>query len=185
MGATLAALADEGMPVVAVDAGDCPELAHYDGEVCCRQAGIRRAAVQLRHCRTGSILIDVAAGLSLSGNIAFTGSFAVFGTGRAYDQIRNTVCYSNLNVKITPTHAGVSVGPDGGSHQMLEDVALMRVLPRVKGLPSVHCRLPLGGGGRPIYGCGSPRGRCTCAWVALRCPACTKRVCSWSAGAPM
>ncbi len=70
--------------------------------------------------------------LSLAGNVAFTGSFAVFGTGRAYDQIRNTVCYSNLNVKITPTHAGISVGPDGGSHQMLEDVALMRGLPGMR-----------------------------------------------------
>jgi len=77
-------------------------------------------------------MVDVAAWLSLAGNVAFTGSFAVFGTGRAYDQIRNTVCYSNLNVKITPTHAGVSVGPDGGSHQMLEDVALMRALPRMR-----------------------------------------------------
>ena len=77
-------------------------------------------------------MIDVAAGLSLAGNIAFTGSFAVFGTGRAYDQIRNTVCYSNLNVKIAPTHAGISVGPDGGSHQMLEDVSLMRGLPGMR-----------------------------------------------------
>ncbi len=77
-------------------------------------------------------MVDVAAGLSLAGNVAFTGSFAVFGTGRAYDQIRNTVCYSNLNVKIAPTHAGISVGPDGGSHQMLEDVSLMRGLPGMR-----------------------------------------------------
>ena len=77
-------------------------------------------------------MIDVAAGLALSGHVAYTGSFAVFGTGRAYDQIRNTVCYSNLDVKICPTHAGVSVGPDGGSHQMLEDVALMRALPNMR-----------------------------------------------------
>ena len=74
-------------------------------------------------------MIDVAAGLSIAGKIAFTGSFAVFAAGRAYDQVRNTVCYSNLNVKLTPTHAGISVGPDGGSHQMIEDLALMRVLP--------------------------------------------------------
>ena len=77
-------------------------------------------------------MIDVAAGLSLTGNIAYTGSFAVFGTGRAYDQIRNTVCYSNLNVKVAPTHAGISVGPDGGSHQMLEDISLMRGLPNMR-----------------------------------------------------
>ena len=74
-------------------------------------------------------MIDVAAGLSLAGKVVFTGSFAAFGTGRCYDQIRNTVCYADLNVKIAPTHAGVTVGPDGGSHQMLEDVSLMRGLP--------------------------------------------------------
>lgn len=77
-------------------------------------------------------MTNVAAGLSLTGRIAFTGSFAVFGTGRAYEQVRNTVCYNNLDVKIAPTHSGVSVGPDGGSHQMIEDIALMRVLPNMK-----------------------------------------------------
>ena len=74
-------------------------------------------------------MVDVAAGLALAGKVVFTGSFAVFGTGRCYDQIRNTVCYAGLNVKVAPTHSGVTVGPDGGSHQMLEDVSLMRGLP--------------------------------------------------------
>lgn len=74
-------------------------------------------------------MIGVAAGLSLAGKIVFTGSFAAFGTGRCYDQIRNTVCYADLNVKVAPTHSGVTVGADGGSHQMLEDVSLMRGLP--------------------------------------------------------
>lgn len=77
-------------------------------------------------------MIGTAAGLAVGGKVAFTGSFAVFATGRAYDQIRNTVCYSRLDVKIAPTHAGVTVGPDGGSHQMLEDIALMRVLPGMR-----------------------------------------------------
>ncbi len=77
-------------------------------------------------------MIGTAAGLALSGKTAFTGSFAVFATGRAYDQIRNTVCYSGLNVKLAPTHSGITVGPDGGSHQMLEDIALMRVLPGMR-----------------------------------------------------
>ena len=77
-------------------------------------------------------MIGTAAGLALSGKTAFTGSFAVFATGRAYDQVRNTVCYSNLNVKLCPTHSGITVGPDGGSHQMLEDLALMRVLPGMR-----------------------------------------------------
>jgi transketolase len=77
-------------------------------------------------------MIDVAAGLAVSGKVAFTGSFAVFATGRAYDQVRNTVCYSGLDVKLAPTHSGITVGPDGGSHQMLEDLALMRVLPGMR-----------------------------------------------------
>ena len=77
-------------------------------------------------------MIDVAAGLAVAGKVAFTGSFAVFATGRAYDQVRNTVCYSELDVKLAPTHSGVTVGPDGGSHQMLEDIALMRALPGMR-----------------------------------------------------
>jgi len=77
-------------------------------------------------------MIDVAAGLAVAGHVAFTGSFAVFATGRAYDQVRNTVCYSGLDVKLAPTHSGITVGPDGGSHQMIEDLALMRVLPGMR-----------------------------------------------------
>ena len=77
-------------------------------------------------------MIDVAAGLAVSGKVAFTGSFAVFATGRAYDQVRNTVCYSELDVKLAPTHSGIPLGPDGGSHQMVEDIALMRVLPGMR-----------------------------------------------------
>lgn len=77
-------------------------------------------------------MVGMAAGLAAGGKTPFVGSFAVFATGRAYDQIRNSVCYPNLDVKITPTHAGISVGPDGGSHQMIEDIALMRVLPNMK-----------------------------------------------------
>ncbi|MCL2503319.1 MAG: transketolase family protein [Coriobacteriia bacterium] len=77
-------------------------------------------------------MIGVAAGLAVGGQVAFTGSFAVFATGRTYDQVRNTVCYSGLDVKLTPTHAGITVGPDGGSHQMIEDIALMRVLPGMR-----------------------------------------------------
>lgn len=76
-------------------------------------------------------MIGVAAGLAASGKIAYTGSFSVFATGRAFDQIRNTVCYGNLNVKICPTHAGLTVGADGASHQALEDIALMRSLPNM------------------------------------------------------
>ena len=127
-GATLAELAAAGMPVVAVDAD-------LSGSTTTKKFATAAEENEPRLFNVGIAeqnMIDVAAGLSLTGNVAFTGSFAVFGTGRVYDQIRNTVCYSNLNVKIAPTHAGVSVGPDGGSHQMLEDIALMRVLPNMR-----------------------------------------------------
>ncbi len=85
-------------------------------------------------------MVGTAAGLAQAGKVAFTGSFAVFATGRAYDQIRNTVCYSGLDVKLAPTHAGVTVGPDGGSHQMLEDIALMRALPGMRVLVPADVR---------------------------------------------
>ena len=74
-------------------------------------------------------LITTAAGLATVGKIPFAAAFAVFITGRSYDQIRNTVCYSGLNVKIIGTHGGVTVGEDGATHQALEDVALMSNIP--------------------------------------------------------
>lgn len=74
-------------------------------------------------------LLGTAAGFAASGKIPFASSFAVFAVGRAYDQIRNSIAYPHLNVKIAATHAGITVGEDGGSHQMLEDLALMRALP--------------------------------------------------------
>lgn len=76
-------------------------------------------------------LIGTASGLSLTGKLPFASTFAVFETGRAWEQIRQTVCYSNLNVKLVATHSGVTVGEDGASHQAIEDVALMRVLPNM------------------------------------------------------
>ncbi len=127
-GKTLAELAAEGLPIVAVDA----DLTGSTTTKAFAQAAPENEERLFNVGIAEQNMVDVAAGLSLAGNIAFTGSFAVFGTGRAYDQIRNTVAYSNLNVKIAPTHAGISVGPDGGSHQMLEDISLMRGLPRMK-----------------------------------------------------
>ena len=76
-------------------------------------------------------LITTALGLSLTGKIPFAATFAVFATGRAYDQIRNSVCYQNGNVKIIGAHGGITVGEDGASHQSLEDVSLMRGLPNM------------------------------------------------------
>lgn len=77
-------------------------------------------------------MMGTAAGLATCGKICFTGSFAVFATGRAFEQIRNTIAYCALEVKICPSHAGITVGPDGGSHQSIEDIALMRALPNMK-----------------------------------------------------
>ncbi len=77
-------------------------------------------------------MIGTAAGLSLCGFIPFVSTFAVFGTGRCYDQIRQSVCISKSNVKIVVTHGGITVGEDGATHQMLEDIALMTSLPNMR-----------------------------------------------------
>ena len=76
-------------------------------------------------------MIGIAAGLASTGKIPFATTFAVFATGRAFEIIRNSVCYPNANVKIAGTHAGITVGPDGGSHQAIEDIALMCSLPNM------------------------------------------------------
>lgn len=76
-------------------------------------------------------MMSVAAGLAAAGKVPFVSTFAIFGAGRAYEQIRNSICYPKLNVKIALTHAGLTVGEDGATHQMLEDIALMRVLPNM------------------------------------------------------
>ncbi len=76
-------------------------------------------------------LMGLAAGFAAAGKVPFASTFAVFATGRAYDQIRNSICYPRLNVKIAATHAGITVGEDGGSHQALEDINLMRGLPNM------------------------------------------------------
>lgn len=76
-------------------------------------------------------MISTAAGLASCGKIPYASTFAVFAAGRAYDQIRNSVCYPKLNVKICATHAGITVGEDGATHQMIEDISLMRTLPNM------------------------------------------------------
>ncbi|MGN0038578.1 MAG: transketolase family protein [Coriobacteriales bacterium] len=124
-GETLVELVQEGIDVMAVEAD-------LSGSTTTAKLG---KAYPERLVNVGIAeqnMIDVAAGLALAGKTVFTGSFAAFGTGRCYDQIRNTVCYGELDVKVAPTHAGVTVGPDGGSHQMLEDVSLMRGLPGMR-----------------------------------------------------
>lgn len=74
-------------------------------------------------------MMGTAAGLALTGKIPFASTFAIFATGRAWEQIRQTICYSNANVKIVATHGGITVGEDGATHQAVEDVALMRTIP--------------------------------------------------------
>ncbi|MFA5145556.1 MAG: transketolase family protein [Candidatus Omnitrophota bacterium] len=76
-------------------------------------------------------MMAVSAGLASCGKIVFVSTFAMFATGRAWEQVRNSICYNNFNVKIVASHAGISVGPDGASHQALEDIALMRVIPNM------------------------------------------------------
>lgn len=76
-------------------------------------------------------LMSTAAGLATCGKIPYASTFAVFAAGRAYDQIRNSICYPNLNVKICATHAGITVGEDGATHQMIEDISIMRTLPNM------------------------------------------------------
>ncbi len=76
--------------------------------------------------------IGMSAGFACMGKTVFASSFAMFITGRTWEQIRNSVCYPNLNVKVCATHAGITVGEDGASHQALEDIALMRILPNMR-----------------------------------------------------
>ena len=76
-------------------------------------------------------MVGMAAGLAITGKIPFTGTFAVFATGRVYDTIRQSVAYSRMNVKICASHAGLTLGEDGATHQMLEDIGLMRGLPNM------------------------------------------------------
>ncbi|MBW2078924.1 MAG: transketolase family protein, partial [Deltaproteobacteria bacterium] len=77
-------------------------------------------------------MMATAAGLASCGKVVFASTFAMFATGRAWEQVRNTICYSNLDVKVVATHAGITVGPDGASHQALEDIAIMRVIPNIR-----------------------------------------------------
>lgn len=77
-------------------------------------------------------LMGMASGLAIAGFIPFVSTYGIFSTGRPWEQIRTTVCYSNLNVKIAGSHSGLMVGPDGATHQALEEIAIMRCLPRMK-----------------------------------------------------
>ena len=85
-------------------------------------------------------MVATAAGLASDGKVPFAASFAEFATGRAYDQIRNSICYPDFNVKIVGTHGGVTVGEDGATHEALEDISLMRGLPHMSVFVPADCK---------------------------------------------
>lgn len=84
-------------------------------------------------------MMATSAGLAIAGKIPFASTFAMFAAGRAWEQIRNSICYPNLNVKIVATHGGITVGEDGASHQALEDIAIMRTIPNMKVIIPCDC----------------------------------------------
>lgn len=110
-----------------------PNLVVLDADLAgATKTGIFKKAYPDRHIDCGIAegnMMGIAAGLATTGLIPFASSFAMFASGRAYEQVRNSIGYPHLNVKIGATHAGISVGEDGASHQCLEDLALMRVIP--------------------------------------------------------
>ncbi len=123
-GEALIKLGKENEKVVVLDA----DLAHAT------QTAMFQAEYPDRHFNLGIAEADMvcaAVGFAHTGFIPFASTFALFGAGRAYEQIRNSVCYTNCNVKFGFSHSGLSVGEDGGSHQSIEDIALMRVLPHM------------------------------------------------------
>ncbi|MBN1595544.1 transketolase family protein [candidate division FCPU426 bacterium] len=111
----------------------CPDLVVLDADLSCStKTNIFAKKFPERFFNVGVAeqnLIGWAAGLAVSGKVPFASTFAVFATARAFDQVRNSVAFPNVNVKIAASHAGLSVGADGASHQSIEDIALMRIMP--------------------------------------------------------
>lgn len=112
-----------------------PEIVVFDADLSgATKTGVFKKAFPERFFNAGIAECDMmgmAAGISTTGKIPFASTFALFGTGRAYEIVRNSICEPALNVKIVCSHAGLSVGEDGGSHQSFEDICLMRVLPNM------------------------------------------------------
>lgn len=110
-----------------------PDLVVLDADLAgATKTGVFKKAYPERHIDVGiaeSNMMGIGAGLAASGKIPFVSTFAMFAAGRAFEQVRNSIAYPHLNVKIGATHAGITVGEDGASHQCLEDLALMRTLP--------------------------------------------------------
>lgn len=114
---------------------DNPDIVVLDADLSTStNTSIFRKAFPNRHYDMGiaeADMVGTAAGMAAAGLVPFASSFAMFAVGRTYDQIRNAICYADLPAKIVATHAGITVGEDGGSHQMIEDIAMMRVVPNM------------------------------------------------------
>ena len=124
-GEKLAELIKENENIVVLDADLTKSTKTVEAKKACPE----------RHFNAGiaeANMMGMAAGLAASGKIAFASTFAVFATGRAFEIIRNSICYPKLNVKVCATHAGLSVGEDGASHQSIEDIGIMRTLPNMQ-----------------------------------------------------
>lgn len=124
-GTAIAKLVAENKNIVVLDADLSKSTKSYEA----------KKVAPDRHFNLGiaeANMMGVAAGLATCGNTVFASSFAMFATGRCFDQIRNSICYPSLNVKICATHSGLTVGEDGASHQTVEDLAIMRTLPNMK-----------------------------------------------------
>ena len=121
-GKALAELIVENPKVIVLDADLSKSTKTADAKAVCPE----------RHVNVGiaeANMMGIAAGLATCGNIVYASSFAMFAAGRAYEQVRNSIGYTHLNVKICATHAGITLGEDGASHQSIEDIALMRSIP--------------------------------------------------------
>ena len=120
-----------------------PNIVVLDADLSCSTQTCKFAAVypdRFFNCGIAEQdLMGTAAGLAFGGKTVFASTFAMFATARCFDQIRNTICYSKLNVKIVATHGGITVGEDGASHQALEDISLMRSIPDMKVVIPADC----------------------------------------------
>lgn len=123
-GKALAALGQKNENIVVLDADLSKSTKTADFKKVCPDRFINMGIAE-------GNMMTVAAGMATCGKIPFVSTFAVFATGRAFEQIRNSICYPKLNVKICATHAGLTVGEDGASHQSVEDISLMRSIPNM------------------------------------------------------
>lgn len=123
-GKALAQLANTNKNVVVLDADLSKSTKTADFKAVCPERFINMGIAEAN-------MMGVAAGLSTCGKVPFVSTFAMFAAGRAFEQIRNSICYPKLNVKVCATHAGLTVGEDGASHQAIEDISLMRSIPNM------------------------------------------------------